>query len=301
MNTGRPCNRLWLPCAGLSCCVLAIVSRDTLGACLSERERLTHVPAGPYGALSWYLTGRSVSFEDIVEDPRSAPHQPLPADCVLSGPRLRPHSWWDPGPSHRIMVVFWPDAMHALTGIDMQSLADSYVPATHVLPSNWQPLLDAVPDAPDDDARVALIESFLLPLWRASRSDAGGVAGNLGDWVRMLALRAHTSAAGRSLRQVERRVRMWAGQPLRELRIQSRMEQSFFRSLASARGGGLRSLADAAASDGFADQAHLSRQAKRITGFTPQQMRHRFFEDEAFWLYRLWEEAPPERRSGRSA
>jgi AraC-like DNA-binding protein len=94
---------------------------------------------------------------------------------------------------------------------------------------------------------------------------------------------------------------MWAGQPLRELRIQSRMEQSFFRSLASARGDGLRSLADAAASDGFADQAHLSRQAKRITGFTPQQMRHRFFEDEAFWLYRLWEEAPPERRSGRSA
>jgi AraC-like DNA-binding protein len=63
----------------------------------------------------------------------------------------------------------------------------------------------------------------------------------------------------------------------------------------------LRSLADAAASDGFADQAHLSRQAKRITGFTPQQMRLRFFEDEAFWLYRLWEEAPPERRSGRSA
>jgi AraC-like DNA-binding protein len=251
--------------------------------------------------LSWHLTGRSVSFEDIVDDPLSAPHHPLSADCVVSGPRLRPHSWWDPGPSHRIVVVFWPDALHALTGLDMLSLADRYVPAAQALPSNWQPLLDAVPAAPDDDARVALIESFLLPLWRAPRSDLRGVTGSVGDWVHTLAMRAHTSATGRSLRQAERRVRLWAGLPLRELRIRSRLEQSFFRSLASARGEGLRSLADAAASDGFADQAHLSRQAKRITGFTPQQMRHSFFDDEAFWLYRLWEEAPPERRGGRSA
>lgn len=299
MTSGRRCNRLWLPCAPLSGCVLAIVSRDTRGANLTERERLTHVPAGPYGSLSWHLSGRSVSFEEIVDDPSSAPQHPLPDDCVVGGPRLRPHSWWDPGPSHRIAVVFWPDALHALTGLDMQTLADSYVPAASALPSNWQPLLDAVTDASDDDARVALIESFLLPRWQATRSNVGGMASSLGDWVRVLAMRAHTSAAGRSLRQVERRVRLWAGQPLRDLRIQSRMEQSFFRSLASARGDGLRSLADAAASDGFADQAHLSRQAKRITGFSPQQMRRSFFEDEAFWLYRLWEEAPPERRNGR--
>jgi AraC-like DNA-binding protein len=38
----------------------------------------------------------------------------------------------------------------------------------------------------------------------------------------------------------------------------------------------------------FADQAHLSRAAKRVTGFSPGEFARRFIEDESFWLYRLW-------------
>lgn len=40
--------------------------------------------------------------------------------------------------------------------------------------------------------------------------------------------------------------------------------------------------------EGFADQAHLSRAVKRITGFSPGEFARRFVEDESFWIYRLW-------------
>jgi AraC-like DNA-binding protein len=40
--------------------------------------------------------------------------------------------------------------------------------------------------------------------------------------------------------------------------------------------------------EGFADQAHMSRESKRITGFPPGEFVRRFIEDESFWLYRLW-------------
>lgn len=40
--------------------------------------------------------------------------------------------------------------------------------------------------------------------------------------------------------------------------------------------------------DGFADQAHLVRATKRITGFSPMEFTRRYEQDESFWLYRLW-------------
>jgi hypothetical protein len=43
-----------------------------------------------------------------------------------------------------------------------------------------------------------------------------------------------------------------------------------------------------AAEEGFADQAHLVRAVKRITGFSPTVFTQRYLEDESFWLYRLW-------------
>lgn len=47
-------------------------------------------------------------------------------------------------------------------------------------------------------------------------------------------------------------------------------------------------LAALAHEQGFADQAHLSRATKCITGFSPAEFARRFIEDESFWVYRLW-------------
>lgn len=48
------------------------------------------------------------------------------------------------------------------------------------------------------------------------------------------------------------------------------------------------SWAALAQNEGFADQAHMTREAKRVTGFAPGEFARRFIEDESFRLYRLW-------------
>lgn len=40
--------------------------------------------------------------------------------------------------------------------------------------------------------------------------------------------------------------------------------------------------------EGFADQSHMSRAVRQISGFAPAEFAKRFIEDESFWVYRLW-------------
>ena len=42
-----------------------------------------------------------------------------------------------------------------------------------------------------------------------------------------------------------------------------------------------------AADSGFADQSHLGREVRRITGFSPRRLQQMMAEDESFWFYRL--------------
>jgi AraC-like DNA-binding protein len=108
------------------------------------------------------------------------------------------------------------------------------------------------------------------------------------DWAQSLALRAATSGLGRSLRQVERRIKRWTGQPLRELRGLSRAERAFHDSIMSEKAGIETNWSEVASNTGYADQSHLCRQTRRFTGFPPEELRRRAYTDETFWVYRLW-------------
>lgn len=46
--------------------------------------------------------------------------------------------------------------------------------------------------------------------------------------------------------------------------------------------------AEAAQQSGFADQAHMCREIRRVSCLSPAELRRRVETDEAFWLYRLW-------------
>jgi AraC-like DNA-binding protein len=39
---------------------------------------------------------------------------------------------------------------------------------------------------------------------------------------------------------------------------------------------------------GYADQAHLCRETRRITGFAPEALRRQMTTAESLWAYRLW-------------
>jgi AraC-like DNA-binding protein len=279
---------LWLPHASLSACVRAVVARSTvgIGRHWPESWRYNHFPASPLCGISWFVQGHSEIIDVGWPAEPDSPGQRLP-QAYFGGPLTRPRVSRNSTEGHALILMLQPDAVKALTGLDPGNWLNRWEPLQAVLSPEWQVLSDSVLTAADDNARVALIEDFLMPRWQAARPHAvpSGLL-RLQDWAQALALRAATSGAGRSLRQAERRIKGWTGLPMRELRGLGRAEQAFFRMLEEfdtpAR------WAEVAADTGFADQSHLCRETRRVTGFSPAELRSRITEDESFWLYRIW-------------
>jgi AraC-like DNA-binding protein len=85
---------------------------------------------------------------------------------------------------------------------------------------------------------------------------------------------------------LQRRVRDWTGQSYRDLQLFIRAEEAFLRHL-EARDSRSPDLAAVAADAGFADQSHMGREIRRVTGLSPVRLGERLQKDEAFWYYRL--------------
>lgn len=243
-------------------------------------QRLNRFPASPLCSITWFMQGET----EIVDPPPRESLAFIPA--IFGGPQSRPIVSHNPGPVEMFAVMFFPDALHRLAGLDMAGYVDRFCPLHEVLGPKWVAMADAVLHAPDDGARVALIERFLDPLWRVARSDEQ-CGGRTGDWVRHLATQAAASAHGNGVRTVERRIKTWAGQSMRTLRRMSRAEQAFLEVRAQISMGKV-SWADVAAHSGYSDQAHLAREARKITGLSPTELARVVTEDESCWVYRIW-------------
>lgn len=280
-----PGTRLWLPSLGLAGCLRAAVLRDTRRRALNAAQRDNYFPAGPLVKLSWWFVGDRgewVAQPGFSVPPPDYRVEPL----LLSGPFTLPAHGRNTGPVHMLMLMFPPDAFQALTGIDVPTLVNQVVPARAVLPPDWTLWALSLHAEIEDDERLARLEAFLLPRWKAlapQRPAAQRYAG----WADALAVRAATSASGRSLRQVERRVKAWAGVPMRELRVVSRAERAFLAAAANDNGANVN-WAGIAAETHYADQSHLCREMRRLSGFSPDELRRRMQTEEAFWPYRLW-------------
>lgn len=274
-------NRLWLPRLSLTACVRGVMVRDTCGLVLTEAQRLSHFPASPMCSLSWWFEGES---EWLPFGQPQGPATRMPGRFVFGGPFRGPSLWRNPGPVHALMLLLLPDAVHHLTGLEAQRWVERFADAAEVLPPDWLVMCEAVQGAADDEARIRLIEDFLDPRWQAARPQQALAVHRYQDWAQGLGVRAATSGPGRSLRQMERRIKQWAGQSMRELRGLARAEQAFFEVAASAE----PDWAAVAANGGYADQSHLCRETRRVTGFSPAELYRRVAEDESFWPYRLW-------------
>ncbi len=274
----RPVTARLIPSrSSLASCVRAFVARSTVGVALKPNERVNHFPATPACTLTWFLQGECELVPGGMRLPR----------IVFAGPQTQPTCTYNPGPVHAFMMVVMPDALHAIAGIDAGTHVDMLCDAQTVFDADWRRLLRAVLDAADDADRVRSIEAFLDPLWQACRSE-GAAARRYHDWTRALAMRAVSSGVGRSARQAERRVRAWAGLPLRRLRALARAESALLDAL-EAHSRGRVDWAGIAAHTGFADQPHLSREARRVSGCSPCELLRRIELEEPFWIYRIWQ------------
>jgi AraC-like DNA-binding protein len=250
---------------------------------LTPAQRINRFPAHAYCSITWFIEDAPELFEPA-SDPWAG--RILPRE-LFGGPRSLPVVNYHSGPMRGFTLVLYPQALHALTGIDMSAYVDRFAPLADVLDSTWQAMSQKVLGAVDDKARVALIEEFLKSRWQAVRANGETCTTVVGDWVRVLGAQAAAVGWGQSTRNVERRIKTWVGQPLRRLRRLNRVEQSFFEARARLQAGG-SSWADIAANRGYADQAHLSRDMRLITGHSPSQLVRKVDEEESYWAYRIW-------------
>jgi len=280
MSIMLPISKFIVPRRSLASCLRAIVVRNTVGCNLPDEQRLNRYPATGFPVLFLQLVGESRMVEPLMPD--TCPE----GGVLLSGAWTGPTVSANPGPTHFMTVLFFPEALHRLTGIDMSTIVDQFQPLEALLDGEWQRLAAQMLAAPDDETRVTLLEDFLEPRWRAVRH-GGTFDGAVGDWVRRLEGQAAAAGIGRSVRMAERRIREWAGQPLRRLRRAYRAEQTFIAARDAALKGKV-SLGDMAQLGGYSDQSHMSREAREISGLSPSEILRRGLEDETYWVYRIW-------------
>ncbi len=279
-----PTTRLIAASAALASCVPAFLVRSTLGVpAMSLSGRYNRYPATPLCSIAWMLRGPSL----LVENERITDNCVAQGQAVFSGPQTRPWVTHSPDPTHFFVLAFYPDALHALTGLDLPAYVDRFAMLEEVFAPEWAALTPAVLAAPDDDARVRLLEAFLAPRWQAVRDSAALDRSRLGDWARRLAVQAAAAGWGRGARAVERRVRAWAGLPMRTLQRMGRAERTLLAARSEHEDGTL-SWVGLAADNGYSDQAHLARETRALTGLSPTGLARAIRDDESYWMYRIW-------------
>lgn len=278
----RPAAIMHIPSPALGACLMAGVERDTRGCVLTDAERFNYYPATPMAVISWIFEGTLHMVEERGPSARPTLGPALPR-LVFSGPQRYPSVSWSPGPVHALSVGFYPEALSRLVGRPIEPYLDQNLPLEAVAPPALLQACQAVLDAGGDEP-FAVLETQFRPLWHGPGQ--ASPAPYLGDWVRSVATRAAHSATGRSLRQLQRRVREWTGQSYRDLQLFIRAEEAFLRRI-KARDSSAPDLAAIAAEAGFADQSHMGREVRRVTGLPPACLGERLEKDEAFWYYRL--------------
>lgn len=280
--------RLHLAPLALQGAITAVICRDMRGVALNDAQRLSHFPASPLMCLSWFQ-GLDAGIVDRTA--AGLRWRPFDAAVVLSGSQSEPTVSWAPTTGRAGMVCFPADVARTLFGFDVAAVHDRFVPAHEVLDAAWRPLWSALLEASDDAAALAALELHLAERWQALQSRASSIPAlrRFGrHWVERLAWQAHQWQRTHSPRQVERRIMTHSGRSLRQWRSLVKTEGVFFSARERYEAGLSVDWAELAQDEGFADQAHLCRAVKRITGFSPSEFARRFAEDESFWLYRVW-------------
>lgn len=273
-----------LPPPSLVGSIRAYITKDTTVSPPRPVD-INRYPASVYCGIAWFLEGSS---ERVGPGSQEAP-QPLPTTLLL-GPQTQPWATRNPGPVRTFGVVFYPQAFHRLTGLDISTLVDGLLPALDVLPPGWVTLCEQVRLAPDDAARMALIEEFVACPGHALQPAAPTLRATAVRWLHELQSHAAAAGLGGSLRSLERHARTWAGQSLRRLTWLSRAETTLTQARQHSEASGQAPRwQDVALDAGYADQSHLCREAQRVTGESPAELARRVqSEDESYWFYRLW-------------
>lgn len=287
-DDGIPNERLYLAPPALQGAMVALISRNTSKLALNSPQRLSHFPASPLVTLSWF---QDMDAGLVGHGANGPAWRPFGASVIISGSQSHPAVSWAPTTGRGCMACFTADVAQALFDVNLAVINDRFLPAQQVLSRKWSSLWDALLRTDDDAATMAVLEGHLAERWQTLQGHVSPLQSlrQLGrHWVERLAWQAQEWQRTHSPRHVERRIKSFSGRSLRQWQSLIRTEGLFFAARDRYEAGQSFDWATLAQDEGFADQAHMSRTAKRITGFSPSEFAQRFIEDESFWLYRLW-------------
>lgn len=271
---------LHLPEHRLRDCVHMAVERDTRGVRLNDAERFSYYPATPFPTISWILAGQLQMV-----DAGAAKHGPQLGDplprVTFSGPTRKPSASWSPSSVHVLTVSFYPEALARLLKTSIPNYVGSILPLENVLPADGpQQLLTVTFD--DRTSPFLQIQNLLDGLWDNA---AAQHSSDVRAWLARLPTSTPSITDSAGQRQLQRRIKGWTGQSMRDLQLYARVEAAM--SHAETLGEDGLDLAAVAAEAGFSDQSHLGRDVRRVTGLSPARLNDLVREDEAFWMYRL--------------
>ena len=269
----------WMPDSLWVNHIRAFFVRNTQGCHLKPNKQLNRFPAHSYCLLTWYLKGEAelLSCGGLTEQVRLA-------SCVVSGCQSYPLVFKNCGEIYAFTVMFYPEAFHALFGVDMASLHNRFADAREVLPPHGLALIEAVFQADTDEARQHLVEHCLSQYGTDLSSNA---------WVQLrhsgsqATLASASTLFGVSQRQLRRLALREIGLNFQTLINFWRGEAVYFRQKHFHLIDKTVPLADFALGVGFADQSHWIRNCKAHTHRTPTQLAYDIRTEEADWFYRL--------------
>ncbi len=229
------------------------------------------------------LPSRHVTFVVAFDEPLTVT---MPDGAVLSAPALvgglhdRPAIITHTGVQHGVQLAVTPAGVRALFGVPAGELTGLVVPLDAVLGRGGE-LAERLAAAAGWAERFAVLDRVLCGALR----EGAGAAPEVGHaWRRLLAesgtasVTALADEVGWSRRHLADRFRREIGLPPKVAARVLRFERARAELL---RPGGVPRLADVAASCGYADQAHLSREWRELAGCTPSE----WLAEEAPWLH----------------
>lgn len=101
------------------------------------------------------------------------------------------------------------------------------MPLKALLQSVLRDVFGQMKGAKDAVTAFADLQTRLAPFWHSARPDQHPFGRMITDWSRALMVNAPFLQTGRSVRQIQRRVKTLAGQPLKRLQRFSEAERAF--------------------------------------------------------------------------
>lgn len=268
---------LWLPPPRWAPCVYAYLARSTVGCGLAGTELHNRFPATSFLSLNWFLEG---SVDLLHADGQTAVRE-LPRWLVIG--RQGPVVTRNRGDLRYFGVSMYPDAFAAAFGVSPLALEGRMVDAGEVLSAPAMQMVQAVAQAAGDAQRMALFEAFLAEHAAGFRTSLWSTAVRTGTRLSVKLLSGLLRVGDRQTLRATRRA---LGVGVAELRRFARGKAAFGGLSQRLRSDQAVSLADIAAEAGYADQSHLARECKAVTGRTPREFLRGFEHDEADWVYR---------------